>query len=149
MVRLVGERDTDSKAAQALAELYLSLDHAIRRLELACQRDDIQEAAQTLLHLHTTQMTKLNEMLDLQGAMADTQKSWSQWLNETIATAADPAAGMDANPVEAVTTSEASFLDALNKCMGHILTDPLRSALEHIKQDTLDALQKTPFRRDN
>lgn len=147
MVKLVGERDTDSKAAQALTDLHLSLDHTIKRLELASRQDDIKKDTLLLLRLHRAQMKKMTEMLDLQGAMADTQKSWAQWLNETIATAADPAAGLDENPIEAVATSEARVLDALDSCMSHISTDPLRSVLEHMKQDTLDRLRGTPFER--
>lgn len=145
MVKLVGERDTDSKAAQALAELHLGLDHATRRLELVSEHDDLKDGILPLLRLHKAHMEKLHEMLDLQGAMADTQKSWAQWLNETIATAADPAAGLDENPVEAVRTSQTRVLDALDGCMSHISTDPLRSVLEHMKQDTLDTLTGTPF----
>ncbi|MEO0771939.1 MAG: hypothetical protein AAFZ04_02025 [Pseudomonadota bacterium] len=145
MVKLLGERDTDSKAAQAIAELHLSLDHGIKRLDLAAARDITDVDVTPLLALHKSQSETLDDMLDIQGAMADTQKTWSQWLNETIATAADPAAGLDSAPIEAITTSETRILDALDACMRHIATDPLRSTLEHMKRDTLDALEGTSF----
>lgn len=52
MVKLMGERDADTKATQALAELHLSLDHAIKRLELATQQDAIKAEVEPILDLH-------------------------------------------------------------------------------------------------
>lgn len=109
--------------------------------------DDLTTEAAPLLLLHRRHQAQLDEMGDIFEAMATTQKPWSQWLNETIDTAATPDAGLAENPREALRSSESRILSSLDACIAHILTDPVRGVLEHMKADTLDAVRSADLER--
>lgn len=137
MAKLRGASASEAQAVEAMARLYLALEHAIARLEALDAYDKaLFERSSKLLLLHRSHIRQMDEMVDLFETMADGAKSWPQWINEIIESAAHPEAGLAVDPVEAVKTSERRLLAAIDAAIPLTWTDPVRDTLEHMRVDT-------------
>lgn len=137
MAKIRGAPATETQALQALARLHLALTHAVSRLEILEDYDTaLCERTAPLLLQHRTHLQKIDEMADLFESMADSEKSFTQWINEIIETAAAPEAGLERNAEEAVKTSERRVIRAIDDTIPLTWTDPVRDTMEHMKADT-------------
>ncbi|SFR05143.1 hypothetical protein [Poseidonocella sedimentorum] len=140
MIDLVGERNTDRKAVEALAELHLALRDGIALLDARPDPDDPQcrAAMARLAPLHRDHQHRLDEMADIFDAMAETGETWAKWLHDQ---AGAEAGAPDPVRLAAIRSGERRILGALDACMAQIVNDPVRGTLEQMRQETNDATE--------
>lgn len=135
---------------QTVAELVLSFENGIKRLEAADDAD--LSPGWDPQHLRSTYTDGLNRIDGLANAFAAPAGggfSQSKWLHETISKAVRPTAGLDEAPEEAVKSGHRAITQNLDRLIVLCPDDPVRGALEQIKADVEKAgASPSPFAAD-
>lgn len=135
------ENDKYQALFKSFAELHLSLENGIARLEeLKVQGDPTDLPSDALLEAYRAALAELDRLGDVYAALASEGVSRAEWLHNTISKAVRPASSLHADPEGAVRSGHHAVLRALDDIIERIVDDPARGILEHMKSDLRDIM---------